>query len=173
MGTGRNPGLLPGTAGSRRRWTNRRRDPGWGEGQMLPAWLTAWVPPTCSCLTVCPYPQKAQPPSLTPPLTGSVPPPDFQVPPGLLGPAPQNPVLQNPAPGQGGDQKRSPRTTHQRRGSARGGRRGRLVEQPGSGSPSLPKAAGASGLGPDLEGRGQFHKTVSLTFFPGGAYSVT
>lgn len=45
-------------------------------------------------------------------------------------------------------------------------------QQPLCSSPSLPKAAGAPRLGPNLEGRGQFHKNIMLTFFPGGAYSV-
>uniref|UniRef100_A0A452UBN9 Fibrosin n=1 Tax=Ursus maritimus TaxID=29073 RepID=A0A452UBN9_URSMA len=95
---------------------------GWKEGQMLPAWLTAQVPPpTCSCyLCVPPSPKGSISKLQTPPLSGSVPLLHFQVPPGLLGPALQNPVPQNPALGRGGGQRRSPRTTHQRRGSARG-----------------------------------------------------
>lgn len=62
---------------------------GWKEVQMLPAWLTAQVPPTCSCYLCVPQPQKAQPLSFRVYffLSGSVPPLHFQVPPGLLGPA--------------------------------------------------------------------------------------
>ena len=52
-GTGRNPGLIPGNMGSSRGWTNRGRGLGtWTrkkKRQMLPAYLTAQVPPTCNC----------------------------------------------------------------------------------------------------------------------------
>lgn len=78
-------------------------------------------PPTCSCYLCVPPPPKGSISKLqTPPLSGSVPLLHFQVPPGLLGPALQNPVPQNPVLGWGGGQRRSPCTTHQRRGSARG-----------------------------------------------------
>lgn len=47
-----------------------------------------------------------------------------------------------------------------------GGPHRQLLQQPLGSSPSLPKAAGAPRLGPNLEGRGQFNKNITLTFFP-------
>lgn len=123
-GTGRNPGLIPGNMES-------AGDRATGEGTWVPRLErranascladSPGPPPPCSCyLCVPPSPKGSISKLQTPPLSGSVPLLHFQVPPGLLGPALQNPVPQNPALGQGGGQRRSPRTTHQRRGSARG-----------------------------------------------------
>ena len=134
---------------------------------MLPAWLTARVPPTCSCYLCAPLPKGATSKLHTPPLSGLVPPQLlFQVPPGFLGPALQNPVPQNPAPGWGGA-----REGHHVPHTKEGGRPGdgphrQLLQQPLGSSPSLPKAAGAPRLGPNLEGRGRFNKNITLTFFP-------
>lgn len=61
------------------------------------------------------------------------------------------------------------RETHTKEGGwFRGGQHRQLLQQPPSSSPSLPKAAGTSRLGPQLEGRAQFNKTITLTFSPVG-----
>lgn len=160
MGTGRNPGLLRGTVGSKRRWTNRGRDLGWGTGQMLPTGPTAWVPPDLFLLTVCPHshpPKKAQPLSLRLHLLLAQCPP-FQVPPGLLGPA--EPCPQNPAPGHGGGPEKVTTYHTPKKGVGPGQWGARpTAAQPSQSSRHLQARA-------DLTGRAPFHKAVTLTFFP-------
>ena len=142
---------------------------------MLPAWLSAQVPPTCSCYLCVPPSPKAQPLSFRLHLLVAWSPPlYFQVPPGFLGLCLQNPVPQYPAAGSLRGAREGHHVPHTKEGGRPGGGPHRqLLQQPLGSSPSLPKAAGAPRLGPNLEGRGRFNKNITLTFFPGGAYSVT
>lgn len=130
--------------------------------------------PTCSCYLCVSASPVAQPLSFRIYfLATQCPQLHFQVPPGLLGPALQNPVPRALPQAKGGPEEVTRYHTPKKGvGPAGWGPHRQLCQQPLCSSPSLPKAAGAPRLGSNLEGRGQLTKTM-LTFFPGGAYSVT
>lgn len=156
--------------------TNRGRDLGtWagGKGRSFLLGLQPWFPqhvPIHSAPTLKGSASKSQTPPL---LNGSVPLTPFPSAPRTPGPCFPEPCSPKPCP-----RLRVAREGHhvphtKEGGRPRGGRHRQLLRQPHGSNPSLPKAAGASRLGPNLEGRGQSNKTLTLTFFPGGAYSVT
>lgn len=133
------------------------KGPRLGTGQMLPSGPTAWVPPDLFLLTVCPHsqpPKKAQPLSLRLHLLLAQCPP-FQVPPGLLGPA--EPC---PRPWWARQKVSTYHTPKKGVGPGQSGARPR--------QPSLPKAAGASRLGPPNR-QGSVSQSRQVDFFPGGA----
>lgn len=177
QGTGRNPGLIPGNMES-------AGDRATEEGTWVPrlerrakASCLADSPgssPLVPVTSVCHHPQKAQPLSFRLHLLVAQSPTPFPSAPRTPGPCPPEPCSPEPCPRLGGVGREGHHVPHTKEGGRPGGGPHRqLLQRPLGGSPSLPKAAGAPRLGPNLEGRGQFNKNITLTFFPGGTYSVT
>lgn len=131
--------------------------PGREEGHVLPAWLTARFP-HLFLLPLCVPILSGSISKLQNLLSDSVPLIHVQVPPGLLGPALQNPVPRALPQAKGG-QRRSPCTTHQRRGSAWGWATQVTVSSLSAVAPAFPKQQVPPGWGPTLKAGVSFTKT--------------
>lgn len=162
------PRVIPGNTGTSRRGTNRERTwvPRPERRAAVLLGLTARFPPPAPATSVPCLPKGTTSKLHTPPLSGLVQPPLlFQVPPGFLGPALQNPVPRTLPQAEEGARE-GHHVPHTKEGVGLGWATVRqLLQQPLGSSPSLPKAAGAPRLGPNLEGRGRFNDN-NVDFFP-------